>query len=117
MKSIWKVRRLWVCALLSAGLFGLAVGFEHIDRYHPFPYIAAFHALTFFSWLSGLYGRWCGRWKPEDRLAWGTLVLLCALPQAPMCAVSHVSWALLGVSAAMGLGGVFFAERGTKKPK
>ena len=111
MKSIWKDGRFWVCALLFAGLFGTALCFEHIGRYHPFPYIAVFHAMTLFSWLSGLYCRWSGRWKPRDGRAWGTLVLLCALPQAPMCAVSHVSWALLGASLALGLGGVLFAKR------
>lgn len=98
--------KLCVCVLLFAGLFGLAVGFEHIDRYHPFPYIAAFHALTLFSWLSGLYSRWCGRWKPGDRRAWGTLVLLCALPQLPMCVISLVSRWMLGGSLILGFGAV-----------
>lgn len=111
MKSVWKDRGFWLCALLFAGLFGTALYFEHIDKYHPFPFIWIFHAVTISSWLLGPYCRWSGRWKPGDGRAWGALVLLCALLQAPMCAVSYVSWALLGASAAMGLVGVLFAKR------
>lgn len=106
-----KRRKLWSCVLLFAVLFGLAAGFEHIDRYHPFPYIAAFHALTLFSWLSGLYSRWSGRWKPGEGRAWGVLVLLCALSQVPMCAVSYVSWVLLGVSLALGFGALLVSRK------
>ena len=99
-----KNRKFWLCALLFAGLLGLAAGFEHIDQYHPFPYIMMFHALTLFSWLSGLYHRW----KPGDGRAWGVLVLLCALPQIFMCMVSYVSWVCLGVSLVLGAGAYLF---------
>ena len=102
-----KDRKFWLCALLFAGLLGLAAGFEHIDQYHPFPYIMMFHALTLFSWLSGLYHRW----KPGDRRAWGILVLLCALPQMLMCMVSYVSWVCLGVSLVLGAGAILKGEK------
>ena len=102
-----KNRKFWLCALLFAGLLGLAAGFEHIDQYHPFPYIMMFHALTLFSWLSGLYHRW----KPGDGCAWGVLVLLCALPQIFMCMVSYVSWVCLGVSLVLGAGAILKGEK------
>ena len=101
--TIWRDRRFWACAVLFGGLFWLAAYFEPL-RCHPFPFLYVFHALTLFSWLSGLYCRWSGRWKPGDGRAWGSLVLLCALPQAPMCMISYVSWVLLGVSLVMGVG-------------
>ncbi len=106
-----KDRRFWVCAALFGGLLWLALHFEHIDQYHPFPYICIFHAATIFSWLSGLYCRWSGRWKPGDSSAWGVLVLLCALPQLLMCMVSFVSWVLLGVSLALGVTAVLRTRR------
>ena len=102
-----KNRKFWLCALLFAGLLGLAAGFEHIDQYHPFPYIMMFHALTLFSWLSGLYHRW----KPGDGRAWGVLVLLFALPQIFMCMVSYVSWVCLGVSLVLGAGAILKGEK------
>ena len=112
MKSVWKDWRFWLCALLFAGLFGTALYCEHIDKYHPFPFIWVFHAVTISSWLLGPYCRWSGRWKPGDGRVWGGWVLLCGLLcQLPMCGVSGVSWVLLGVSAVMGLGGILFAER------
>ena len=65
LEKIWKNGRFWGCVLLFAGLFGLALYFEHIDRYHPFPYIMVFHALTLVSWVWGLYHRR----RPGDRRA------------------------------------------------
>ena len=106
-----KDRKFWMCALPYAGLLGLAAGFEHIDQYHPFPYIMMFHALTLFSWLSGLHHRWSGRWKSGDGRAWGVLVLLCALPQIFMCMVSYVSWVGLGVSLVLGAGAILKGEK------
>lgn len=104
----WRDRRFWACGLLFAGLLVLVGYFEFRPfRYHPFPFLYVFHALTLFPWLSGLYCRWSGRWRPGDRRVWGGLVLLCALPQLPMCMISYVSWVLLGVSLAMGMGGIF----------
>lgn len=112
MRELGKDRKFWLCAALFVGLFGLAVRFEHIDKYHPFPYIAVFHALTFLSWLWGLYSRWSGRWKPGDGRVWGGWVLcLALLLQLPMCMVSFVSWVLLGVSLVMGLGGILCSRR------
>lgn len=102
MRKTLRNQRFWLCVLLFAGLLGLALRFEHIDRYHPAPYIVVFHALTLFSWLSGLYCRRSGRWRPGDGCHWGVWVLLGALPQALMCMVSYVSWALLGASLVMG---------------
>lgn len=104
MKQPWKDWRFWVCALLFVGLLWLTGRFEHWDAsYHPFPYIMAFHALTLFAWLSGLYHRWSGTWKTGDGRTWGGWVLLCAAPQLPMCGVSFVSWGLLGVSLLIGV--------------
>ena len=111
-KKIWRDRRFWLCGALLAGLLGLALRFEHIDKYHPFPYIAVLHALTLFTWLSGLYRRWSGRWRPGYGRVWGGWVLLLALLfQLPMCMVSFVSWVMLGVSLVMGLGAVFCSKR------
>lgn len=112
MRELGKDRKFWLCALLFAGLLGTALCFEHIDKYHPFPYIAVFHALTFLSWLWGMYCRWSGRWKPGDGRVWGGWVLcLALLLQLPMCMVSFVSWVLLGVSLVMGFGGVLCSRR------
>ena len=111
MKSVVRDWRFWICALLFAGLFGLALYFEHIDKYHPLPHIWIFHALTIFFWLAGPYCRWNGRWKKGDGRTWGGWVLLCGLLfQFPMCGVSGVSWVLLGISLVLGIGGILFAK-------
>ncbi|MEY8417853.1 hypothetical protein AALA83_01070 [Oscillospiraceae bacterium 44-5] len=111
MKSIVRDGRFWACALLFAGLLGLILYFEHIDRYHPFPYILVVHALTVFSCLAGLYSWWSGRWKRGDGRTWGGWVLLCGLLcQLPMCGVSGVSWVMLGACLVMGLGALLFSK-------
>ena len=107
LEKIWKDGRFWGCVLLFAGLFGLALYFEHIDRYHPFPYIMVFHALTLVSWVWGLYHRR----RPGDRRAWGCWVLLSALPQILMCMVSFVAWGLLGMSLVMGIAAIICSEK------
>ena len=111
MRKRWRDRRFRVCVLLFAGLFLLTLRFEYIDRYHPFPYILIFHALVLYAWLSGLYFRWDGRWKPGDGPAWGTFVLVCALPQVLMCGVSLVSRVLLGVSLVLGTGAILLERK------
>lgn len=112
MRNVVKDVRFWLCGLLFAGLFGLALRFEHIDKYHPFPYIALLHALTLLSWLSGLYCRWSGRWRSGDGRTWGGWVLTCGfLIQLPMCGVSIVSLVLLGISLVLGIGGILSAKQ------
>lgn len=112
MKNMLRDRRFWICVLLFIVLLCPALHFEHMDRYHPFPYILVFHALTIFCWLAGLYCRWSGRWKKGDGRTWGGWVLLCGLFfQLPMCGVSGVSWVLLGISLVLGIGGILFAKR------
>lgn len=112
MKSVWKDRRFRVCALLFAGLLGPALYWEHIDKYHPFPFIWILHSVTISSWLLGLYCRWSGRWRPGDGRVWGGWVLLCGLFfQFPVCGVSGVSRVLLGISLVLGIGGILSAKQ------
>lgn len=112
MKNMLRDRRFWICVLLFVALLCSTLHFEHVDRYHPFPYILVFHALTIFCWLAGLYCRWSGRWKKGDGHAWGGWVLLCGLLfQLPMCGISGVSWVLLGACLVMGLGSVLCSKR------
>lgn len=96
---------LFGCAALYVLLFLLAGWLTGWDiSSSPAPHSHLFNALTLLTWVYGLYVGWTGRWRREDGLYWGVLVLLAALPHIPLAMGSYGSWFCLAGACPLGTG-------------